>query len=49
MYAQIDILIVGVGAQRFLIREKTNACFHTVGTFVLGCPIMSLHENKHNP
>ena len=32
--------------QRFLIREKTNARFLTVGTDVLGCPIVVSGKNK---
>ena len=32
--------------QRFLIREKTNARFLTVGTDILGCPIVVSGKNK---
>ena len=33
-----DCLRSASRSQRFLVREFINACFLTVGTFVLGCP-----------
>ena len=33
---------VSQAPQRFQVREKTNACYFTVGTDVLGCPIVVL-------
>ena len=34
--------------QRFQVREKTNACYFTVGTDVLGCPIVVLRKSKRD-
>ena len=34
--------------QRFQVREKTNACYFTVGTDVLGCPIVVLSKSKRD-